>query len=88
MPQTYSALRNLFLHDGDDGILKAEEILRAYGATIDHGVIYFGEADTSKVTHGQALDALTYLVEEWDYFQTTREDVIKHEAMRSKRTAE
>ncbi len=68
MPQTYGSLRRKFMKDGSDGIGEAITILENGGCTISEGVITVPEElDLSKQTFGEIKDALTYLVQEWDY---------------------
>jgi hypothetical protein len=68
MPQTYDSLRRKFMHDGSDGIGEAETILRDAGYMILNGVVTMPpKFDVSKHTVGEIDDAVTFLVEEWDY---------------------
>ena len=70
MPSTYGTLlRKFWTKLGDDGVSKAEQILKESGCKIgkDH-VIHLPETyDVTKHTIGDQLDARTYLIEEWDY---------------------
>lgn len=75
MPSSYPALQYKFFADGTDGILKAEEILKAAGFTIDRFVISPPEIiDYSKHTSGELIDARDWLIDEWDYGWRNRDE--------------
>ena len=68
MPQTYSSLRRKFMKSGSDGILEAETILQDAGCSILNGIVTVPpKFDLSKNTMSELDDAITFLVEEWDY---------------------
>lgn len=69
MPQTYETLRKKFMTATDDGIAKAESILRSAGYTVDNGDIKVKSEELilNEYTRGEILDAIDYLCEEWDY---------------------
>jgi hypothetical protein len=68
MPQAYESLREKFMAISDDGIMKAETIIRASGGTVRNGVIIPAQKVNLKShTRGDIMDAIDYLVEEWDY---------------------
>ena len=52
----------------DDGIRKAETIIRDSGGVVKNGVIVPAKTlNLTKHTRGDIMDAIDYLVEEWDY---------------------
>jgi hypothetical protein len=68
MPSTYETLRRKFFTDKSDGIEKAERILRSGGFLIKEGMITHPEQmNVDTYTRGEMLDAIDFLVEEWDY---------------------
>jgi hypothetical protein len=68
MPQAYGSLREKFMTVSDDGILKAETIIRTSGGVVKNGIIIPAqEINLKSCTRGDVMDAIDYLVEEWDY---------------------
>ena len=68
MPQTYDALHRKFYEE--DGIEKAEGILERSGFRVDRWTWTITapvEADYGFFTKGDQMDAVDYLIEEWDY---------------------
>jgi hypothetical protein len=63
MPSGPQELRDIFMTEDDDGIGKAEKIIRDAGYKINRGVIMIPATIKSKEVN-QAID---YLIEEWDY---------------------
>lgn len=50
----------------DDGIITAENLIIKAGGTVDRGMIIYAELE-SKQADPEVLDAIQYLLEEWDY---------------------
>ncbi|MFA5344756.1 MAG: hypothetical protein WC315_00555 [Candidatus Omnitrophota bacterium] len=59
----------------DDGIYRAETILKEAGATIERGLIFAPcQWDFDRHTQGDMFDALDWLCDEWDYSFIPYED--------------
>lgn len=72
MPQTYESLRCKFMEVSNDGIQKAETIIQDSGGVVKNGVIVPAKIPSLvKHTRGDIIDAIDYLVEEWDYCVAT-----------------
>ena len=69
MPSSYETLRRKFMTETDDGIARAERILRESGYVyVSHGTFRApAEYNLEKHTRGDIIDASEYLVFEWDY---------------------
>ena len=77
MPETYDSLRNKFFVGDNDGILRAEAILKDGGWGVEHGLITPPERiNLDKHTRGEQIDARDYLLEEWDYGMLYPKEII------------
>ncbi len=68
MPSSTENLRKKFMSGQDDGIAKAEDICRAKGCTVKHGVIVIPPSiDPQDMKDQDLFDAVVFLCQEWDY---------------------
>ena len=68
MPQANNRLRTIFMEFAsdkgvDDGIGKAEYIIKQFGGTINEGTIEISSCAINSLVD----DAIEFLIQEWDY---------------------